>query len=295
MSPAHFEEQLEILRRTRRPLPLSDFVRDFMAGTLRSDAVCLTFDDGYVDNLIAAKPGLAKVGIPATVFVVTGYLDRRREFWWDELATLILCGNGPCSFEVIVGGNSMRFDLRAGSAQHKPSSKKKLVALRAIWQVLRRLEDEERELVMRRLRSIFARTDHHAFRGRAMTSEEVKMLIGDGLITIGSHTVTHPLLAGLGAIACRREIRESKFACERLTGGTVASFAYPFGQFDAMAREEVRSAGFAFACSTLHGAVVADSDVFALPRINIQNWDGDLFERIIRSAAAAWRTRRENI
>ena len=38
-----------------------------------------------------------------------------------------------------------------------------------------------------------------------MTSEEVKTLVADGMVTIGSHTVTHPLLTELDAVACRRE------------------------------------------------------------------------------------------
>src|SRR5271165_2456680 len=51
--PTRFEEHLRVLRRTRYPLPLTDFVRDLVAGSLRSNAVASTFDDGYVDNLVA--------------------------------------------------------------------------------------------------------------------------------------------------------------------------------------------------------------------------------------------------
>ena len=94
VSPALFEEQLHVLRRIRHPFPLTDFVHNLMANTLPSDAVALTFDDGYVDNLVAAKPRLVAADMPATVFLTTGYLDRPGEFWWDELAKLILIENG---------------------------------------------------------------------------------------------------------------------------------------------------------------------------------------------------------
>ena len=78
VSPAHFEEHLRVIRRTRHPLPLTEFVKDHMAGTLRPDAVALTFDDGYVDNLVSGKPRLAAADVPATVFLATGFLDRPR-------------------------------------------------------------------------------------------------------------------------------------------------------------------------------------------------------------------------
>src|SRR5262249_43122043 len=149
------------------------------------------------------------------------------------------------------------------------------------------LEDEERRRIMARLRSIFAARDYRASLGRAMTSEEVRALVADGLVTIGAHTVTHPVLLGLGAAACRREITESKLACEALTGTPVAVFAYPYGDFDAEAREAVIAAGFTFACSLQRGPAMAACDIFALPRINIPNLGGDVFEQALRSVSAS--------
>ena len=135
---------------------------------------------------------------------------------------------------------------------------------------------------MLKLRSIFGR-DHCASLGRAMTGEEVRALVANGLVTIGAHTVTHPVLAGLGASACHRDITESKFACEALIGTPVTAFAYPYGDFDTEAREAVRTAGFTFACATRRASATAKSDIFALPRIHVPNLDGDAFEEALRS------------
>ena len=111
VSPVHFEEQLQVLRRTRYPLPLTDFVRHLLAGTLPAHAVALTFDDGYADNFFAGKPQLAAADVPATVFLATGYLGRPGEFWWDELARLILLEHSPQSFELVVRGDAMHFEF----------------------------------------------------------------------------------------------------------------------------------------------------------------------------------------
>ena len=57
----------------------------------RSDArVAVTFDDGYLDNVVAALPILERHEIPATIFVIGNAVGRTREFWWDALERAIL-------------------------------------------------------------------------------------------------------------------------------------------------------------------------------------------------------------
>lgn len=48
----------------------------------RRDAVAITFDDGYRDNLEAALPVLVRLGLPATVFVTTGFVESGQPFPW---------------------------------------------------------------------------------------------------------------------------------------------------------------------------------------------------------------------
>ena len=292
VSPAHFEEQLRVLCRTRRALQLTEFVRDLAAGTLDASAVAVTFDDGYADNLFAAKPRLAAADVAATVFLATGFLDRPGQFWWDELARLFLLGDGPQSFELVVRERAMHFDFGAdppGSdtegwrAWSVPLTRRQ-AAYVAVWDTLRRLEDEEREALMIEVRSKMSKRDRSSGPGRPMTRAEVSALVTDGLVTIGAHTVSHPLLTGLPTAMRRFEISESKAACEALLGGPVATFAYPYGDLDAEVRAAVAGAGFACGCATTNGPVTTASDIFALPRIQVLDWDGEAFERALRLA-----------
>jgi peptidoglycan/xylan/chitin deacetylase (PgdA/CDA1 family) len=297
VSPAHFEEQLRVLRGTRRPVPLTEFVRNLAAGTLRASSVTVTFDDGYADNLFAAKPRLAAADVPATVFLATGFLDRRGEFWWDELARLFLLGDGPRSFELVVHGHAMHFDFgddpRGGDTEgwrawSIPLTRRQ-AAYVAVWDSLRRLEEEEREALMIEVRSKMSKRDRSSGSGRAMTRAEVATLVSDGLVTIGAHTVFHPLLTGLGTAMRRSEIVESKAACEALLEGPAAAFAYPYGDLDAEVRATVAGAGFACACATTNGPATTASDIFALPRLQVLDWDGEAFERALQSASVGVR------
>ena len=290
VTPDHFGEHLSVLRRTRHVLTLMEFVRHIEAGTLRPDAVALTFDDGYADNLFAAKPQLAAADLPATVFLATGFVNSEEPFWWDELARMVLLASGFQRTELVIRGEPMPLHLYDGSSErdggdvHCASLKRRHKIMRSLWQALRNLENDERRMVMDKLRSIYTGREYRTDMGRAMTSDEVRKLIAGGLVTIEAHTVTHPLLPGLGTAVCHREIVESKRVCETLIEKPVAGFAYPYGEFDAEAREVVISAGFSFACSARPGPRTSLSDPFTLPRTYVPNIGGDAFEHLLRFA-----------
>src|SRR5215203_1242979 len=83
--PERFDEQVEMLVRNWHVLSLPRLLGTLHEGTLPKRSVVITFDDGYADNLFEAKPILERHGLPATVFVASGFVGRREEFFWDEL------------------------------------------------------------------------------------------------------------------------------------------------------------------------------------------------------------------
>jgi glycosyltransferase involved in cell wall biosynthesis/peptidoglycan/xylan/chitin deacetylase (PgdA/CDA1 family) len=289
VSPTHFEEQLGVLARTRHPLSLVDFVDRLISGTLPSNAVAVTFDDGYLDNLTVAKPLLAAAEIPATVFLATGYTGRSAAFWWDELAALILLAKkAPQAFEFTVGHCSMRFNVDtefARNADDASSATPRTTALATMWKALQPLDDDGRSAAMARLRSIFTLDDHQqANLGRPMTSDEVRTIAADRLVTLGAHTVTHPMLSRLPPAASWHEVADSKMACEKLVGSTISAFSYPYGDFDSTAQEAVRAAGFKIAVSIQSGPATRLSDVFAMPRLHVRDMGGDAFDLALHSS-----------
>ena len=89
---------------------------------------------------------------------------------------------------------------------------------------------------------------------------------------IGSHTVTHPKLAGIGATRLRAEVAESRARLAELVGVPVRGFAYPYGSMDAAARSAVRGAGYGYACAV--ETPTAQLGLMALPRLYIGHRDG---------------------
>ena len=75
-----FDRQMAFLARYFSVMPLDEAVTAIQDGTLPKRACCITFDDGYADNLTVAQPILARHRLPATVFVATAYIDGGRMF-----------------------------------------------------------------------------------------------------------------------------------------------------------------------------------------------------------------------
>jgi peptidoglycan/xylan/chitin deacetylase (PgdA/CDA1 family) len=295
VTPEHFAEHLEVLQRLGLPMHLRQVLRGLRDGNLPRRAIVVTFDDGYADNLHHAKPLLERYGIPATVFVTTGYTGQAAEFWWDDLERLVLQpGELPEILELEINGSSYRWELGKAASYREidyklnqdwdygkdtePSPRHRL--FRSLYRTLNTLPDTYRRKVLAAIRE-WAKIDPVARpTHRALTTDEVVTLARGGLIEVGAHTVTHPVLGSLPAAVQQDEIEGSKARLEEILGTTVASFAYPYGS---RARSDyteetvaiVRGAGFACACSNLAKAVRQDADPFQLSRAGVRDWDGD--------------------
>ena len=64
-------------------VPLAEIVRRLERGLGVGNLLAITFDDGYEDNYLNAAPILEELGLPATFFVVSEFLDSDTVAWWD--------------------------------------------------------------------------------------------------------------------------------------------------------------------------------------------------------------------
>ena len=312
VSPDNFDAQMTYLRRRYALLSLEELRRALGKGSLPRGAVAITFDDGYGDNLRNARPILDRHRIPATVFVTTGYTGSGREFWWDELGrTLFFAPRLPERLSLSVAGTPREWAM--GSAS-RMTMKERLAdrswtilrddnptelhrAYREIQPILSRVPSDQRDRMLMDLRE---QTGGGGSQGAqdgvpadpvsdtlALTHDELRALAEGGLITIGAHTVTHPVLSTLTAEAAAYEIRQSKQDLQQILGGDVVSFAYPYGYWGAYTPQnvaDVRAAGLADAYSNFGGVVRPRANPYELNRILVRNWSLDEFGRVVRQA-----------
>jgi peptidoglycan/xylan/chitin deacetylase (PgdA/CDA1 family) len=289
--PEHFEQHLRVLR-SRTVLSMSEFVDRLERRTLPGNAVAITFDDGYVDNLREAKPRLAAAGMPATLFVTTGAVGQGTEYWWDELARAILLHRGPLDRQLLIGADRYHLAFSNGDRTvsawraWEPPPGARQAAYLAVWRRLRDTPARQRDTAMNLLRDLLDSSPPDA-NDLPMTSSEVADLAADGLFDIGGHTVTHPALPTLPPSEQADEILHGRLACEQIVNRAIAGFAYPHGALDSESRAAVRACGFRWACSTEARPVpVRDYDRYALPRLAVSDCDGPAFERALQAACA---------
>jgi peptidoglycan/xylan/chitin deacetylase (PgdA/CDA1 family) len=80
---ATFERYCDYFRQHFRVLPLRDLVRRLEERRSLGRALAITFDDGYRDNFDNAAPVLERLGLPATFFVVSRWMNTDIVPFWD--------------------------------------------------------------------------------------------------------------------------------------------------------------------------------------------------------------------
>ena len=233
--------------------------------------VCLTFDDGYRDNLDWAYPILKRHQAPFAIYVSTSFPDRRGDLWWFTLEAVIAASD---QIEVALDGGVRRFACR--------TTAQKYATVDAIHRELRALPSEERARAAIAHLAARVGVDPAAHCATlCMNWQELAELAADPVVTIGAHTVNHPRLRKTSEPAARREMAESAARIEAMLGIHPAHFSYPFGDpMSAGPREFAlaRQLGFKTAVTTRPGVLFPEhrEHLMALPRISL---NGD-FQRL---------------
>ncbi len=265
-----FDTTLTWLRNWFNVLPLDEAVRRLADDSLPRRAAAITFDDGYADNLSVAAPILARHGMPATVFVASSFLDGG--LMWNDG---VIEAARRCELAVLDAGEFGRYPVSDwGSRTH---------AAEAIISRIKYMEPEQR---VRAVEEIAKAARVTLPTDLMLTTGGLKALSKSPGITIGAHTVTHPILARIPDATARAEISSGRTALEAIIDKRVGLFAYPNGKpgkdYEARHVEMVRELGFDAAVSTAWGASRRGDDPFQLRRFT--PWDEERLRFGIRMA-----------
>jgi peptidoglycan/xylan/chitin deacetylase (PgdA/CDA1 family) len=276
VSPNRFAQQLEVLRQWATPMRLWDVVQSLRDGTLPPRAVALTFDDGYTDQLLEAKPLLEKYNIPATVFVTTGYLGG--EFWWNELEEILYRPSIlPQQLSLYVKGEPFKWSCTPAHYSGADGESRRSLLFSLYQSMLQLTADQQRSLLAELREWTGAGVCKRE--SVALTREQLVRLAAGDLIDIGAHSVSHPLLNSLSPTMQRSEIQESKSCLEALLAHPVQGFSYPNGAFSELTQAIVQQAGFLFACASYNDVTRRGCRLYDLPRFWIGDWDRERFSR----------------
>ena len=283
ITPGFLARLVKRLRRSRLDLiSLDEMHRRMVVGDISRRFICLTFDDGYRDTLQWAYPILKEAGVPFAIYVPTSFPDRLGELWWLALEAVIARND---RIGLVINGRDRKFDCRT------VAEKRALYDELYLWLRDRATEAEMRDIVHRL--AAFYQVDVAAFCNElCMDWSELAQLAADPLVTIGAHTVNHPILIRLTQDAARSEMELSRSVIEAALGRKPAHLSYPYGDRAACAAREFKIAaelGFKTAVTARPGVVFARDKqcMTALPRIPV---DGDYqrmrYLRVLLSGSA---------
>ncbi|RDI97140.1 polysaccharide deacetylase [Dyella solisilvae] len=264
-SPEGFREQMSFIKRHYHPMRLSDVAEAINTGReLPTDAVVVTFDDGYNDNYHVAFPILRELGVPATFFVSTGHIDTGHPFAYDWLVHMILRTGAPRLELPELGMDEPMPDGRAARRALATMVLDRMKETDALTQsaMTRRLETQWR------IPSEVAPPDC-----QPMSWDQVREMHAAGY-EFGSHGVHHRMLSKLPQDELEFEVRHSRDTLQRELGPAMLHMSYPVGgtrAFDQRVIDTTREAGFELACSYISGTnTQRDFNRYALYRLAVE-------------------------
>lgn len=271
-TPENFTSHMKYISENYNVISLKEMVKSARDKKLSDNSVAITFDDGYADNFINAKPILEKYNIPATIFVTSSMVNQQKEFWWDDLERLILLpSNLPSSININGLGELLDFSSTAAKM-------KSYTALHVYAKTKPSYSEFEKiftELYEKTKLPQEARPTH-----LPLSYNQLVQLESSGLIDIGAHTEHHLPLSMLLYQEQLLEIVQSKELLEKLLGHEVSTFSYPFGtksDYTSATINILKGNGFNAACSNFGRTITNGTNPYELPRFLVRNWNADEF------------------
>ncbi len=259
-----FREQLDYLAAHYQVVPLSFLAALLNAGRpVPPRTVVITIDDGYRDAFTVAFPLLRAHRMPASLFLVSSFIDRRIWLWTDKVRYLVRHAPEDVVHEALDGTPA----LQHGRA---PAFRRGMAA--ALNARLKALDDAAKDdaIADLALRGGVAVPDAPPAEFAALSWDEAREM-NDGGVEIGSHTVSHPILTRVHGARLQSELTGSRGRIEDEIGRRVDLFCYPNGTLSAAVRQAVRQAGYGCAVTSDAGFNDAGSDVLALRRISTEH------------------------
>ncbi len=272
-----FRRQVRYLKRHFEVVSLSEAVERLSNGQIGRPTAVITFDDGFQNNYEVAFPILRELGLPATVFLITGLVNTADTVWFCRLHRAL-----SVTRKASLEWDGTHFDLtgplaRAATCAEAQARLKRLPHPRLL--------DKVRRIIV----ELGDDPDHPITASspyRMLGREAILEMARSGLVEFGAHGVSHAILSLLPSEERYHEIKRSSKAVRELTGRPCQLFAYPNGQaldYDAESIKILKACGVRAAVTAIAGPNETKTPVMELKRCGIgANLSMTDFKRIVR-------------
>ena len=257
-----FYEQMKYIKNNFNVIEL-DKIKDNIDD---ENAICITFDDRYDDCYKNVLPIIDELNIPITIFISTKCIDTLNEDWCNEISYLILQGfNYPFSF--VYQDNDYNITFKTKTIEQRKSFHKQ------IEKIMMCCNQQTRTKLLNKIRK-WSECCHDNKRNNfhMLNKKQIQILSKNKLVTIGAHTVNHPLLGSLSVDEQKKEINGSLMTLKNIIKQNVNAFAYPFGGRESYSLETIKilkKQGIDIAFTTTYKRKNKNFSLYEIPRVCI--------------------------
>ena len=256
---------LKYLRKHKHVLSLATVIESLNnKKPLPPNAVVITIDDGYADTYEFALPLLKQFNFPATLYVVTDFLDGKNWIWTDLMPYVLL--NTKNDSAQVKFENTEKIEAKLTDQRQRIEFAGRLNAR------LKQLPNEQKDAKIKEIAaSLKIEIPLHPLPDYApITWQQARQMDAENL-KIESHTVTHPILTKINQTQLNFEIQASKKRLEEVLDKEIEHFCYPSGSLNETVQKSVENAGYKSAMTSAYGFNNTRSNQLLLNRIGAES------------------------
>lgn len=219
----------------------------------------LTFDDGYADNLHDALPVCQHYKVPMTVYVTSGFIQRKHVAWWHFIEHLIANNS---AIQVTLKGKLSNFECK--------SHNKKQIAFDQLSKFLTLASVQDQTDFIDEMTQRYGESSRIYAENLFMNETELQEISNNEYAFLGSHGVSHCAFSSLEADKLEQELIGSTKYALSFSGSQSHHLAYPYGSSTTVSARDVSMVvgqGVATAVTTQHGCLYKQAQLQSLPRI----------------------------
>ncbi len=239
---------------------MSDLERGINSGKPLNKVACITFDDGFRNNLHTAIPLLKDFDAKATIYVTTDFIEMNLMSWIDRV-------------EYAVEKTNLKL-LEIYNHQFSLNSiEEKIQCLKDIRRIFKQNKIEKNILASEIQNKLIGKEvySNESDLDQKLNWSEVKQIESMEDFEIGAHTISHPSLSHLEIDDQYLEIYESLKIISEKTGSKINLFAYPEGtqnDFNQTTIQVLKELGIKSSPSAVPFNIKGIDELYSIPRLN---------------------------
>jgi peptidoglycan/xylan/chitin deacetylase (PgdA/CDA1 family) len=264
VSPEFLEETIKYLRNKGFSfISIDEFHETLTRKKKHKKLISFTLDDGYLDNYVQAYPIFKSCNIPFTIYVTTSFIEGNTIPWWFALEDILINSD----LLELDGGNKIRMSTFADKEQAFFKFRQELLT-----------QENPQEKFQQLFVNYKDGINHEKYTELFLNWQNIETMSNDPLVTIGAHTISHPVLKRLQGPAAIAEMNGANVILQQHLQKSIEHIAYPFGGHVEINKEVIEHAtaiGYKTGVTTLSGNVFMThrNSLLSLPRIFMYEMD----------------------